>query len=574
MVKALLVLAHSYIRFSHPDQAKGDSLRRQTELRDGWLARNRVKLDTSLTLEDKGVSGYTGEHRDNPDRHALAAFLALVKQGRIPKGSYLIVENLDRLSREDIIPALSLFLDLIQAGIRIVQLVPVEMVYDRSCNPMQLMMAIMELARGHSESAMKSERNGAAWKEKKRRAAENKVPVTARTPAWLRLADGAWEVIEPARDAIRLIFRWAIEGYGIGVITKKLNEAKVPVVGHAGYWARSYVAKLLNNRAVVGEYQPYRGRRRKREPDGKPIAGYYPAVVSEEKWFAARAALAARKNRAGRLAKHRVNVFTHLLYDARDGSSLHIADKGKKKGAGRILVSYRAVQGVAGSKHVSFPFLVFEQAVLSRLQEIDPREILPGEKGADKTLVLTGQLGEVEAEIDKLKGRLRQRYSDAVADVLERREDEQKALVEQLTQARREAASPLGEAWATCKTLVEALDQAPDEEDARIRLRSALRRIVDGVWCLFMGRGARRLAAVQIHFTGDGRRDYLVCYRPRQSNLGGRQGADLGVRSLADVAKIPGLDLRKADHARRLEEALLAVDVGLLAKRMKPIDLP
>ena len=29
--------AYSYIRFSHPDQAKGDSLRRQEEARDAWL---------------------------------------------------------------------------------------------------------------------------------------------------------------------------------------------------------------------------------------------------------------------------------------------------------------------------------------------------------------------------------------------------------------------------------------------------------------------------------------------------------------------------------------------------------
>jgi DNA invertase Pin-like site-specific DNA recombinase len=168
-MKPAKTLAYSYIRFSHPEQAKGDSLRRQTELRDAWLARNKVKLDASLTLEDHGVSGFTGEHRGNPDRHALAAFLALVKKHRITKGSFLIVESLDRLSREDIIPALSLLLDLIQSGIRVVQLLPVETTFDARSNPMHLMMAIMELSRGHSESAMKSERVGAAWRDKKRR---------------------------------------------------------------------------------------------------------------------------------------------------------------------------------------------------------------------------------------------------------------------------------------------------------------------------------------------------------------------------------------------------------------------
>src|SRR5262249_45931284 len=117
-------VAISYLRFSSPEQAKGDSVRRQTDLRDGWLKRNKVRLDTSLRLEDKGVSGYTGAHRGNPDRHALATLMHLVEEGRIEPGTYLIVENLDRLSREDIIPALTLVLNLIQAGIRIVQLTP------------------------------------------------------------------------------------------------------------------------------------------------------------------------------------------------------------------------------------------------------------------------------------------------------------------------------------------------------------------------------------------------------------------------------------------------------------------
>ena len=41
-----------------------------------------MALDTSLTLRDEGVSGFTGKHRANPDRNALAAFLKLVEKGR------------------------------------------------------------------------------------------------------------------------------------------------------------------------------------------------------------------------------------------------------------------------------------------------------------------------------------------------------------------------------------------------------------------------------------------------------------------------------------------------------------
>src|SRR6516165_10425780 len=103
MATTKATLAYSYLRFSSPEQAKGDSIRRQTEARDAWLVRHpSVTLDTSLTLHDKGVSGFSGKHRLNADRFALAAFLKLVDAGRIPEGSYLLLENLDRLSREHI----------------------------------------------------------------------------------------------------------------------------------------------------------------------------------------------------------------------------------------------------------------------------------------------------------------------------------------------------------------------------------------------------------------------------------------------------------------------------------------
>jgi DNA invertase Pin-like site-specific DNA recombinase len=573
----LAVLAYSYLRFSDPAQAKGDSYRRQTDLRDAWLKRNKVKLDTSLTLEDKGVSGFFGDHRRNPDRYALAAFLDLVKKGRIAKGSYLIVENLDRLSREDIIPALSLLLDLIQAGIRVVQLLPVETIFDAQANPMILMMAIMELSRGHSESAMKSERVGRAWQEKKRRAAEDKTPLTAKTPSWLRLIDGEWEVDREAADTIRRIYRMAIDGYGVGLIVKKLNAEKVPVAGGGDHWALSSVSKILSNRALVGEYQPYKGRAGKRDkngkpcrkPDGKPIPGYYPAIITEDEWYAARAALASRKNKVGRLPSGDLNLFNGLLRDARDGGSYQLTNKGKK-GGGKILVPYNAVRGLKGSTMVSFPAKTFEDAILSCLREIDPLEILPDDKGENKTLVLEGQLAEVEAEIEKFKNRLQERYSDAVAEVLERREDEQKRLLADWKEAQQKAASPLSEAWGQCKTLLKALESAPDQMEARLRLRSALRRIVEAVYCLFVPRGAKRLATAQIRFAGgDKHRDYLILHRPEKANAACRIPSSWYVCSLDDVHALGPLDLRKSTHAKKLEALLAGVDLETLLAAMQ-----
>jgi DNA invertase Pin-like site-specific DNA recombinase len=49
---------YSYIRFSRPEQMRGDSLRRQTEAAEKWAAENGLVIDQSLT--DLGLSAYRG----------------------------------------------------------------------------------------------------------------------------------------------------------------------------------------------------------------------------------------------------------------------------------------------------------------------------------------------------------------------------------------------------------------------------------------------------------------------------------------------------------------------------------
>src|SRR5262245_29447078 len=122
-VTGSVAVAYSYIRFSYSGQAGGDSLRRQTDgSAERFCEKHGLRLDATLTLRDLGVSAFKGKQRS--DKHDLGKFLDLVRRGRIAPGSYLIVENLDRLSREDERKALRLWMDLLDAGVNIVQLVP------------------------------------------------------------------------------------------------------------------------------------------------------------------------------------------------------------------------------------------------------------------------------------------------------------------------------------------------------------------------------------------------------------------------------------------------------------------
>src|SRR3954451_17791261 len=109
--------AYSYIRFSRPEQLKGDSRRRQLEASQAFALAHILDLDDSL--RDLGVSAFRGK---NKSEGALKRFLDLVHDGKIARGSYLLVESLDRLSREQVMSALKLFLSIIDAGITIVTL--------------------------------------------------------------------------------------------------------------------------------------------------------------------------------------------------------------------------------------------------------------------------------------------------------------------------------------------------------------------------------------------------------------------------------------------------------------------
>jgi DNA invertase Pin-like site-specific DNA recombinase len=563
-------LAFSYIRFSSPEQAKGDSLRRQAEAAADWCRRHKVRLDTSLTLHDLGKSAFLGGHRKNPDRHALAAFLKLVEDGRVPRGSYLVIENLDRLTREHIQPALLLALNLLQAGVRIVQLKPAEMVFDDRSDTLPVMMMMMELARGHGESAIKSERVGAAWQQKKKRARENGGVMTRNLPAWVEERGGKLHLIPARAAAVKRIFALAAAGYGHALIVRRFTGEKVPGFGPSGRWIRSYVAKILSDRRALGEFQP---RDNAGRPDGPPIAGYFPAAVTEGEWLAGRAGAAERQKKPGRTGDH-VNVFANLLRSARDGEPYYVGTVGENGVTRRMLINRAAVEKRA--TYYTFPFATFEAALLSLLAEVNPHDILNGGDGPDESLVLAGELAQVEASIALIVADMDTHgESPALFRRLRAKEEQQRTLVVKLAEARQKAAHPLSEAWGEAQTLLSAVDNAPDPSDARLRLRSILRRVIDSVWVLVVPRGRQRLCAVQVWFAkGEKHRDYIILHRTPRGNQHGRAEGGWRAHSLADVADPAALDLRKPGDAAGLERVLGTLDLGRFLKAPGDSGLP
>src|SRR5689334_1241100 len=110
---------YSYIRFSSAEQALGDSSRRQAQLAKEYAARHGLELDTELTFKDTGVSAYRGR---NAADGRLGDFLELVRAGVVKQGSFLLVESLDRISRQTARKALRTLEDIVESGITLVTL--------------------------------------------------------------------------------------------------------------------------------------------------------------------------------------------------------------------------------------------------------------------------------------------------------------------------------------------------------------------------------------------------------------------------------------------------------------------
>lgn len=556
-------VAFSYIRFSSPEQAKGHSLKRQSAGPDSWCERNGVRL-SDQTFRDLGVSGYTGEHRTNPDRHGLALFLNALREQKVPRGSLLIIENLDRLTREQFRPAFRLIDQILEAGVHIVTLSP-EKVYRHDATGddqmMDVMMMVMELTRGNQESARKSFLVGKAWADKKDRARAGGHILTHKLPAWVEEVGGELRLIPERVAVVEKVFELSLAGLGHAAIVRKLTEEKVPPIGASGRWSRSFVANILGDRRAVGEFQP---RKRDGSPDGEPIAGYFPAVVTEHVFFVARHEAGLRKTKPGRLGTEQVNIFAGLLKNSREGDAYYLATRtdglreGRSKSAPthqQVLINVNSAEG--RSKCFSFPYLPFEDGLLRALREVDPREVLGESPAADEVRALSGEVATLEARERELEAALEEGEVAAVVRKLRELQGRKGEVAKLLEAAKARAAAPLSEAWGECQTLLSVIDNATDKDDARLRLRSVLRRVVASVWVLVFSKGKTRGAAVQVFFAGgQARRDYLLLYRPVIKGFGGSvKEAALHVRS--GVGFDGDLDLRKPGHALSLEASLV-----------------
>lgn len=347
--------AYSYLRFSTPEQAAGDSYRRQTSAALDYCSKHGLTLDEEVTYHDLGVSAFRGK---NAETGRLGEFLEAVKEGLIAPNSFLLVESLDRISRQAARRALRVLEAICDEGITVVTLSDGKQ-YTREAldsDPMSLIMSLLIFIRSNEESAMKSRRLKAAWVGKRLKVAEGK-PLTAKGPGWLKLdkTTGKWCVLEDRARVLVRIFKEASNGIGPHSIAMGLNKDQVPVFGEGKQWHRSYIIKLLDEcPSVAGTYVPhvmeYVDGKKVRKPL-EAIPNYFPRVVPEDLYQQVRAQRGTKSTSIRGSTKTIHNIFAGLVRCARCGASMTLQNKGAGNGP-KYLVCSKARYG-AGCKYTA-----------------------------------------------------------------------------------------------------------------------------------------------------------------------------------------------------------------------------
>lgn len=525
-----------YIRFSSDEQRKGDSLRRQQDLIDKFAARPEIVaegavIDTSLDLNDLGVSGYTGK---NILQGQFKVFLDAIDTGIVKRGDYLAVEAINRITRLDPMESLPIFLDLLNKGVKIAITASYQ-VYKQGEDITQLYIAIGELQRGFIESNEKGRRVREAWDEKKLRALRTGEVTTSRLPLWLRaiktVENGftirTIEEIPERVSIVKEIYRLSDNNVGAIATARLLTERGVATFtrentrknpNYGDFWQPSYIKKILDSRAVMGYYQPMtweklEDNRRRRITHGAEISNYFPKIISPELY---RRVQEKRRSRAeagqGNKGRKFSNLFTKLAHCAECGATASHINKGPnpRKG-GKYLVCYRARHGSCIYK--AWRYEDIETMLLKFLAEADIKSILSEENKVDelinKKYEIESEVSDTQEMLDNFKADFK-RLKGKVSDLERSMAIENEKRLEELTSQRKAIESQIYQALEQQKTDIDKdiqnlrhLSTTEDEQtvfEVRSKINERLRLIIQDIQIDFQEKTA------EIHFKSGVRR--------------------------------------------------------------------
>ena len=518
--------AYISVRFSTPQQEKGDSKDRQ--LRDCRAFCERNGWEVEEVIEDLGRSAWTGA---NLSVGNLGKFAERVRAGEVPPGSILVVEKLDRLSRQAPRITQRWMEDLCALGLRIATVAGSRVYDDASlrANPMESFEILFGAHLAWQESEQKSERVLARIGTNMALAKTTGRVLTAKAPGWLlaRADRSGFDLIAERVAILIRIYEMAAEGKGARWIAKTLNEEGVPAWGKwrkpnsSPTWETTYVALLLRHPSVEGDYVPgFSNAKASRTKFNEPIIGYYPRVVPADLVARARAVVDSRKivrdangeriggGGGGRHTRNVANLFAGFVFCGECGNKMHLRNNGDKNPQ-RFLQCVHATRSRGCGRKETFRYPPFEAAALDTILHLalDNRFF----SSPDRTGELSGQLAEITKALAD-----RAEQSSRLVKALARTDDAPEIEAElaslrqqtreleagrektsQALEAARGAVTP-GEHIQRVRDVREAMDDADSEtrRTARLRVQSALRELGCRVTCEVEEDGERIIGLV------------------------------------------------------------------------------
>jgi DNA invertase Pin-like site-specific DNA recombinase len=541
--------AYIYARFSSLEQGKGTSLKRQIAdcrdriEREGWEYPATEQERAERDYTDEGKSAYFGAHRSPGG--SLFEFERKAAEGHFANGAVLIVENLDRLTRQGWEEALKILTGLTSNGVTVATLHGNKLWKAGEKPDMgQVITVIVEAEADHRASHEKSKRVKAAWDRKVTAivAGERKA-FTKVLPAWLEVCPTSGVCIANRHRAaiVQEIYQKYVDGYGLPAIVRSLNERGEPSWGYGikrgDGWNTAYLHKLLTNRAVMGEFAP--NSRSRHTPThlassrGVIVPDYYPQVISADLFNRAQAARKSRVGMGGRANTQQANLFAGLARCSECGAKMYFQSQQKagrrikhtKKDGSKgehvcrtdrsYLQCNNNRRGLACPNNGKVRYEYLEQNILDALltNALDSRSFA----APDRVATIRNAIAEHERGIENKRLQLRNvvdslavRFSAAVANKAADLEEEISEAEELVSELRTSLRREMGE--ATPNEHLERVLQVRNSLDhadpklryaARLKVHHALRGLIDAMECTPDGTTMIVAAKGSIGFTFD-----------------------------------------------------------------------
>lgn len=547
--------AYIYARYSSAEQSKGHSLKRQLERGKSFIEKKGWLYSKDREIVDEGRSAYHGANR--AEGSALHDFEQKARAGHFTNGAVLVVENIDRLSRqgyEEIFGLVQLFTNngvtlaltqgengrIFEAGKRL--------------ELGQVITVVVEAELSREESEKKSKRIAAAWQEKIDKAiAGDRTAMTKILPAWLE-RDPETKMMKPIPHRVAVlneIYDWYIDGRGLPYMVQQLNGRNEPTWGYgkkkdSAGWNTAYLHKLLIYRAVLGDFCPMARPRSSNVETSKGIVipNYYPQVITAEKFNRVQALRAQRQKWGGPATKQMKNLFSGIARCASCGGMMYFEHQHRKdrktyyKRKSGEKVSYIAATDRSymrcnnnrrghkcdNSRIVRYEFL--ETAVLDTLFDFSMRDI--AFKPSDIVQRLTLEIAERERLLDIKRQQLEQGsanllevFSKTLAQNVARLEAEIEEDEKTLSGAQQRLLVERGNARPEedLNALVEARRALKSENDderyaARAKTHQSLKKLISEMYCGKNGETNVSFNQHTVHMTFDADgRAYGVVYQ-------------------------------------------------------------